>query len=198
MIKSKILLHKTVAMGLSAIVVFNSGCTAGNLGEVYHPAAMTELKFSAAPQGTNVLVEYEESSATSTKSHPRAYWLWPTETNQPVVQLRPRGDKLRSADRSIRIKPIFVDSAAETNLLAVPLINETNQVTTNGYCALVSSNQMNFKLWRNGVLLDDYKLPVYTNWPPPTPAKQRAVFVTVVYTCGMVIFVAGVLAITGL
>jgi hypothetical protein len=191
------ILNKTIALMLATSVVLNSGCTAGYVWkkDVYHPAANVRLRLSAEPQGTNVLVQYEECFAKSTDSHPRAYWLWPPETYQPVVQSRPRVKDLRATqtNRVVQTKPIFVKPVGETNLLAVPFISETNRVGTNGYCALVSPDQTNFKLWHNGILLDDYKLPVYTNRPPPS--FKRVVMTPVSLTADAVIVAAAVAAV---
>ena len=194
-------LCKSIALTLASSVVLNSGCTAGYVWkkDVYHPVANVRLRLSAEPQGTNVLVQYDECFAKSTRSRPRAYWLWPPEIYQPVVQFRPRGGELRATqtNRFVPAKPIFVKSAGESNLLLVPFIVDTNRVATNGYCALVSPDQTNFKLWRNGIQLDDYKLPVYTNRPPPSFKRvaMTPVSVTVDAVVVSVIVVAGAAAV---
>ena len=191
------ILNKSIALTLASSVVLNSGCTAGYVWkkDVYHPAANVRLRLSAEPQGTNVLVQYDECFAKSTRSRSRAYWLWPPEIYQPVVQVRPHGGEQRATqtNRFVPAKPIFIKSAGKTNLLAVPFIAETDRVATNGYCALVSPDQTNFKLWHNGILLDDYKLPVYTNRPPPS--FKRVAMTPVSLTADVVIVAAAVAAV---
>lgn len=76
-------------------------------------------------------------------------------------------------------RPVFVEAKVYTNLSAVPLIASAENLSANGFCAMENNENHSFTLWRNGVLLGTYYLPVYSSRPPATTGRIALSVVTV-------------------
>ena len=154
-------IEKTI-LGLALIcaTMLISGCRTGLTTSVvwrikdYHPAAISNLRLSTLPGTNDVLVQYDEQFAHSSRIKPRAYWLSAYAAIDTNSVERP--------------KPKFVNATLLTNLCPVALIGTNISRPTSGFCAMPSPNHHSFKLWRTGTTLGEHTLPVYSNAPPVT------------------------------
>jgi hypothetical protein len=154
------LLRKLLAVGLVGLMMVSSGCRGGLTTSlvwrinVYHPAPVPRVSLAVTPNKDDVLVEYDECFAKSRDVRVRAYWLFKYAAVDTNAMERP--------------KPAFVPLDTFTNFCSIPVVCSTNAISPLGYSVQSKMDSAAFTLWRNGALVGEYHLPVYSNAPPVT------------------------------
>jgi hypothetical protein len=138
---------------LAALAVLLSGCATpalweeGRFARYHEPADAPKLQIFRAKDGSDFLVEYDESRDGSDSLRKRAYWL------KPNLE--------RLADRR---KPRFVRSDQSTSLEPIAIFGPPGPLVppadADSY-AVVLTNSHAFTIWAQGKKLDEYELPVY-------------------------------------
>jgi len=166
-------------LALICATMMISGCFPGGTTSVvwrikdYHPAHTSNLRLSTLPGTNDVLVQYDEQFAHSSRIKPRAYWLSAYAAIDTNSVQRP--------------KPKFVNATSLTNLCRVAFIGTNISPPTNGFCAMPSSDNHSFKLWRIGTTPGEYTLPVYSNTPPATWWRVALTPVTVTTDAAIIV-----------
>jgi hypothetical protein len=168
----KIILPNPVAGLLLAIMMaLSSGCRTGLTTSLvwriksYHPAEMPNVCLASSEAKNDLLVQYDECFADSKEVRPRAYWLLEY------------ADSIKNPDDPP--KPQFVNTADCGTLLPVPMVVSGHNVSTSGFCVVRGPDQSKFALWRDGISMGTYSLPVYSNAPPVTVKRVALTPVTV-------------------
>ena len=137
-----------MAVALLIVALVTCGCATKTLWEdrTCHPADEPQLQLASSPEKQDVLVQYREQYSESKQFCKRAYWLF-ASTNQ-------------IAGHS---KPVFVRPKACVSLVPLPLLSEnaTNVSLSCDWFAVAAPAQQGFLLWRNGISLGRFNLPVY-------------------------------------
>ena len=155
-------------IALFFVAVLSSGCLTRTLwqAESRHAAADPNLALAAAPDNSDVLVQYDERQ--DGKIRRRSYWLFEYTTVKGGTG-----------------KPHFVRPRTYTNMALVPipissetLIDGTEPMV--GFAALLTSELESFDLQRQGIPLGRFYLPTYSVDAKPTFGRIVATPFTVV------------------
>src|SRR5262245_38445052 len=100
--------HAKLAALLALVMLCNAGCVTKGVWRTQDFTPGSEPKFSMSPEGSDVLVRYDECYfsypvSNSKERTPRAYWL------------------LASANRPQESAPDFVNAGESTNWISVPV-----------------------------------------------------------------------------
>jgi len=173
-----------VITAMLAVAMITGGCATSTLWEEksYRPYDNPHLSLALAPERQDVLVQYDERYSESKKLRHRAYWLF-ASTNAMANH----------------VKPVFVKPAVGAGLMPIPLLAEaqgTNAPPFGGYVAVATPAEQGFDLWRDGVPLGRFYLPIYFTAPRATvwrvmttPFAALGDMVVVVVVCAAVVAV---------
>ena len=144
----------------------------------YQPVEQPHLALGLAHDGRDLLVCYDEHCEKDAKAQRRAYWLF----NYVATG--------KSA------KPHFVDPAKCDALcsVAVSEVSPTKTKQGTAYCAVIDAEPRRFHLYKEGLLVGTYQLPIYQGAPPVTFWRLGLTPLAVAtdgVIVAMVLFVAG-------
>jgi hypothetical protein len=141
---------------LPVIALLNTGCLTPSLwkAQIHEPARDPNLNLAVAPDGADVLVQYNEHEPDKVRH--RSYWLFDHQTFDSGTG-----------------KPKFVrqKSYADLDLTPIPLAEQNaadDAVSASGFVAVPAVGNRSFELRRDGVPLGHFQLPVYKVDAKPT------------------------------